>query len=135
MKAKDKQNLISEAKKIFKKYPIIKLVYFFGSQAKGDEGPMSDYDFAVFVDERDSKKLFDLKLELLNKLGQLVGEGKIDVVILNNVKSPELKYNIIKDGQLIYEEEPFRVLVEPKILREYFDFHSMLLRYNLTKSL
>ena len=34
---------------IFKDYPEIKLVYFFGSKARGEGGPLSDYDFAVYT--------------------------------------------------------------------------------------
>lgn len=59
--------------------------------------------------------------------------NKIDVCILNDLKSPELKYNIIKNGYLVYEKEPFKLLVEPPILNEYFDFHQSLSRYHLTK--
>jgi len=53
--------------------------------------------------------------------------------MLNLIEGPELKYNIIKEGKLIYEKEPYKVLIEPRILNEYFDFRMSLLRYNLTK--
>ena len=68
-----------------------------------------------------------------DKISRLLGTDKIDVVILDMAESPELKYSIIKEGKLIYEKEPYRVLLEPKILNEYFDFHSILSRYGLTK--
>jgi hypothetical protein len=58
----------------------------------------------------------------------------IDIVILNLARSPELKYQIINGGRLIYEKEPFKVLIEPRILNEYFDFQKMLLKYNLTEA-
>ena len=124
-----------QLKSLFKSYPEIKLVYLFGSRAMGKSGPMSDYDFAFYLDEKDKKKMSDLKLVLMAKLGHLLKTDKIDLVILNIAEGPELKYNIIKEGKLIFEQEPFKVLIEPKILNEYFDFHSLLLRYNLTKSL
>jgi hypothetical protein len=76
--------------------------------------------------------MFDLKFELMDKISRVLGSDKVDIVILNLVESPEMKYNIVKEGKLIYEEEPYKVLIEPKILTEYFDFHSMLLRHNLT---
>jgi predicted nucleotidyltransferase len=117
---------------LFLKYPKVKLVYFFGSQAKNEAGPLSDYDFAFYLEEKDTKKLFDLKLDLISNLSQILKTNKIDVVILNEIESPELKYNIIKEGKLIYEIEPFRLLIEPRILNDYFDFHYSLLRYNLT---
>jgi len=125
---------IDNLKKLFQSKSQIKLVYLFGSQVSQKTGPLSDYDFAFYIDEKDKKKLFDLKLNLISKLSQLLKSDKIDVVILNMVESPELKYNIIKDGKLIFEREPYRILIEPQILNSYFDFHNLLLRYNLTKA-
>jgi len=124
------QNLNS----LFLKYPQIKLVYLFGSQASQKTGPLSDYDFAFYLEEKDKKKSFDLKLDLISSLSRILKTDNIDVVILNEVESPELKYNIIKEGKLIYEIEPYRLLVEPRILNDYFDFHYLLLRFNLTKA-
>ena len=125
---------IKELIAIFENNPLIKLVYFFGSKAAGKQGPMSDFDFAVYLDENDSNKILDSRLSLMDKLSRLLKTDKIDVVILNITQSPELKYNIISQGKLIYEEQPFRVIVEPKILNEYFDFHYSLSKYNLTKA-
>lgn len=123
---------LAQLKKIFKAEPKIKLVYFFGSRARGEAGPMSDYDFAVYLDEKNEKKLFKMRADLMNKIGKMLKTDKVDVVILNSAESPELKFNIIKEGYLIYEQEPFRVLIEPKIMNEYFDFYIMLKKYKLT---
>jgi hypothetical protein len=129
MKQKDLKNLV----RIFEKYPQIKLVYFFGSRAKGKSGPMSDYDFAFYLDERESKKVFELKFKLNDEISRLLKTDKIDLVMLDITRSSELKYDVIKNGKLIFEREPYKVLVEPKILNEYFDFMMMLRKYNLTK--
>ncbi|KKT25523.1 MAG: polymerase, beta domain protein region protein [Parcubacteria group bacterium GW2011_GWA2_43_9b] len=120
---------------VFASYPEIKLVYFFGSHAIGQEGPMSDYDLAFYSDEKDRKTFFDLKLELINEISRILHTDDLDVIALNSATSPELKYNIIKDGRLIYEKEPFRILIEPRILSEYFDFRDLLLRHNLTRAI
>jgi len=125
---------IKNLNSLFLKYPQVKLVYLFGSQASQKTGPLSDYDFAFYLEEKDKKKLFDLKLDLISSLSRILKTDNIDVVILNEVESPELKYNIIKEGKLIYEIEPYRLLVEPRILNDYFDFHYLLLRFNLTKA-
>ncbi len=53
---------------VFKLYPQVKLVYFFGSRVKDKSGPLSDYDFAVYLDEKDKKLRFDIKLSLMGKL-------------------------------------------------------------------
>lgn len=120
---------------LFAKYPEIKLAYFFGSRAEGKEGPTSDYDFAVYLDEKDRQKMFDIKSLLMDDLTRALETDKVDIVILNTAESPEIKYQIIKDGKLIYEKAPYRILIEPRILQAYFDFHQMLVRHNLTKAI
>lgn len=119
---------------VFRKEPSVKLAYLFGSQITGKTGPLSDYDFAVYLDGKGKKKMFDIKLELLAALSKVLKTDEIDLVVLNTTAMPELKYGIISEGQLIFEREPFKVLVEPMILNEYFDFYSMLKKYNLTKA-
>ena len=82
-------------------------MYFLGSRATGVAGPLSDYDFAFYINERNKKKLFDIKFILMHKISRLLKTDNVDVVILNLTESPELKYNIIKEGELIYEKELF----------------------------
>ncbi len=124
----------SDLVSVFVDYAEIKLVYFFGSKAEGKAGALSYFDFAFYIDQKDHKKLYELKLSLIDRLSLFLKTDKVDVALLNLIDSPEMKYNIIKYGKLIFEREPFKVLIEPKILNEYFDFHSMLLRNNLTKA-
>lgn len=126
--------LMEKLAPLFEKYPTVKLVYFFGSRAEGKEGPMSDYDFAIHLDEKNRKKMFNTKSLLMDEISLALKTEKIDIVILNTTESPEIKYEIIKNGKLIYEKEPYKVIIEPDILREYFDFHAMLVRHNLTKA-
>jgi len=129
----NKQKL-QQLKSIFKLYPEVKLVYFFGSKANNTSGPLSDYDFGIYLDENDTKNIFNIKSHLFDQISHKLKTDKVDLVILNTTDSPELKYNIIKEGKLIFEQEPFKVIVEPRILNEYFDFHTLLLKHNLTKN-
>lgn len=128
------QDQLKKLESIFHSHPEVKLAYFFGSKATGKDGPLSDYDFAVYVDENDKKKIFDIRFALMDKISRLFQTDQLDVVMLNVTESPELKYNIIAQGRLIYEKEPFRLIVEPRILNEYFDFRHFLLKYHLTKA-
>lgn len=128
VKNKELKKIIS----IFKRFPKVKLAYFFGSRATKKEGSLSDYDFAVYLDERNKERLLTAKFRLFYELSRALGTDNVDVVILNLAESPELKFNIINEGILIFEREPFRLMVEPKILNEYFDFHSLLVRHHLT---
>jgi predicted nucleotidyltransferase len=119
---------------IFESHPEVKLVYLFGSTASDNRGPMSDFDFAVFLGEKDKRKIARIRFQLMDELSRALGTDKIDVVMLDSAESPELKYNILQEGKLIFEREPFRVLVEPRILNEYFDFHFTLKRHGLTSA-
>ena len=121
-------------KNIFRSFPDVKLAYIFGSRANGEEGPLSDYDFAVYFDLKDKIRMSDIRFQLSDKLSRELKTDKIDLVVLNMTEGPELKYNIIKDGRVIYEEEPYKLLFEPRVLNEYFDFRAMLLRHGLTRA-
>lgn len=126
--------VLKELVALFEEYPEVKLVYLFGSRATGKNSSLSDYDFALYLDTRDTRRMHDIRFELYDRVGRLLKEDNIDIVILNLVESPEFKYLVIKDGKLLLEREPFRVLVEPRILNEYFDFQMLLRRYNLTRA-
>jgi predicted nucleotidyltransferase len=110
--------------KVCKKHPQIKLVYFFGSMAAGKGGPNSDFDFAVYMDGLLKKERHELRMTLFAELSALLGTDAVDLVLLNDVESPEMKYNVIKTGIMVYLEEPYKVLIEPKIMSEYFDLIS-----------
>ncbi len=118
---------------MFKKYPAVELAYLFGSRANDTAGPTSDYDFAVYFEGLDSLAGGDLRLKIQTELSQIVGSDQVDLVLLNNTTAPELKYEIIKNGRVLHEIEPARLIVEPQILNEYFDFREILRHYQLTK--
>lgn len=121
-------------RKIFSKFPQIKLAYFFGSRATGNYGPMSDYDFAFYLEEKDAMKRFDIRLKLDAAISNFLKTNEVDIVILNDSTMPELNYEII-NGKLIYEKEPYRVVVEPQVIDKYIDFSDLLLKYGLTKGI
>ena len=129
---------MKESKKlssVFRAYPEIKLVYFFGSRARQENSKLSDYDFGVYLDTKDKARMSEIKIDLIVKIGRMLKTDYIDVVILNLTDNPDIKYFIVKEGLLIYEKEPFKVIVEPRIFNEYFDFHKMMLKHKLTKAL
>lgn len=134
IKKSSEYDKIKELQKYFELYPQIKLVYLFGSKAEGKDGPLSDYDFAVYLDEKDKKKRDDLRLKLIADISSKLKTNEVDVCILNDIEAPEFKYNVVKNGILIFEKEPFKLLVEPHIFNEYFDFRHSLIKYNLTKA-
>jgi len=122
-------------KKTFESEPKVRLAYFFGSAAIGEKGPLGDYDFAVYFGGKSRKQDSGAQSRLITKLSGVLGTDKVDVAILDSIESPEFKYNVIKNGVIVFEKEPARVVLEPKILNEYFDFHSLLVKNKLTKAL
>ncbi|MDH7476334.1 MAG: nucleotidyltransferase domain-containing protein [Microgenomates group bacterium] len=120
-----------DTKKIFGKYPEIKLVYFFGSKAFGRAGLLSDYDFAVYFDEKTTPlQRTNIKIRLnVDLMGELK-TNNIDIVSLNDRLDPLLKYEIISKRKILYEKQPYRLKIEPMILSEYFDFYTFIDRRN-----
>jgi predicted nucleotidyltransferase len=98
------------------------LGYLFGSQAAGLEGPLSDVDVAVLLDERLSKaKRFELRLELARRLSSLLRTGKVDVIVMNDAPVT-LNYEIIKHGKaLVVRDDELKLETESKILSMYLD--------------
>lgn len=114
----DKFNDI-KIKKIFSDENDILLAYIFGSQLKGKTGPLSDYDFAVFLSKKPS---FQFKYKLKNKLVNFLDTGRVDLVILNDTFI-ELKYNIIATGKIIFQKNSIiRTEFEADTLSKYFDY-------------
>lgn len=113
----------SKLNSLFTRYKEIKLVYLFGSQATKKTTPLSDFDFAIYLDEKTSlNRKNDIILTLIAKISAILKTDKLDLVILNNSILPLLKFNVLKEGILIYQQPPYKVLVEPAIYNEYFDF-------------
>lgn len=111
-------------KKVFKKFKV-EIAYIFGSQVKGKVNKLSDYDFAVlFSKEVPKNKYFDYKVRIISELLRLVETDHVDLVVLNNPKTPLLlKYNIIKEGKVIYsKDDKKRAQLEFNILRRWLDW-------------
>jgi len=116
-----------QLKQLFSSIDGIHLAYLFGSQITSQKGPLSDYDFAVYFDDNLTHvKRNNLTLELHQKIAKIVKTDAIDLVVLNQNNNSILKFNIIKDGVLLYQKEPYKVIIEPAIMSEYFDFKQFL---------
>ena len=100
----------------------VQLAYLFGSYAKGTESPLSDIDIAVFLRNPVShSEAFDKAVLLTHKLIGVLHKNKVDVIILNTA-TPPIKFNAIKDRQIIYNrDEKQRVDFEVRTMNEYFD--------------
>lgn len=108
---------------LFSQFEEIKLVYLFGSQATKRVTLLSDYDFALYLDPKikiNRKK--EIILTLIAEISTILQTDELDLTLLNDSIFPLLKFNILKEGILIYQKYPYKILVEPTIYNEYFDF-------------
>lgn len=96
----------------------VKLIYVFGSYAKGTNIENSDLDIALYLEgEADGF----IKLDILYDLVGILNRDDIDLVILNNVDEV-LKFQIIKYGKIIYMEDLYsKVIFESRVMAEYMD--------------
>jgi predicted nucleotidyltransferase len=99
MENKIMDEVLKQICEIAKKYNTEKLVLF-GSRARGDNSPVSDYDIAVFktcISVYD-KASFSLDVEDIETL------KKIDIIFIDEKLEDKLMENIKKEGIIIYEQ-------------------------------
>ena len=109
----------NDVKEIFAEEKNILLTYIFGSQVTGKTGPLSDYDFAVFLSQ---KPPFQFKYKLKNRLLSVLDSKQVDLVILNDTPI-ELKYKVIVTGKVIFQKNSIvRTEFEADTLSQYFDY-------------
>lgn len=113
-------DLINSLKEIIKDYPVV-FAYLFGSYATGMEGPQSDIDLAVHLNEVDGDKRFDIRLRLIRSVLSKYKIEHADVIILNDAPL-RLYYNIIKSGIIIYSDDELkRMREETRVISLYLD--------------
>ena len=104
---------------IFSSLPVISC-YLYGSQTGKNANEESDYDIAVFVDDKSKADYRDF----LSKIGtNFFNIEKLHLTIVDlNSSSPFFLYKIIKNGKLLYEKRlRDHVILESFVMRLYFD--------------
>lgn len=76
-------DISGKATAVFRRFPAVKLAYLFGSQASGNVGPMSDHDFAVYLDGVAAHEMTDIHLRPICELQKALDADAIDLVVLN----------------------------------------------------
>ncbi len=96
---------------ILEQVPYLKLLVLFGSRARGDHFPSSDWDFALLFDE-ELRQQYEpgggwncyRSWSVLQRIFGL-GDDEMDWIDLKNA-SDLLAHGIARDGVAIYESEP-----------------------------
>ncbi len=94
------ERYIEQITRIFAVFPKVKIVYLYGSRARGDFRPDSDIDLAISAPDMD----FSEFLLLRSRLGDLPLIFKIDVVHFEKLTEDALKRNILKDAVAFYKK-------------------------------
>jgi len=113
----------------------VEVVYLFGSQTNGKANKLSDVDLAVLFKEGLSQsERFDLRLEYINKAGEILKmPDKTEVIDLKAVK-PMLVYNAIFPKQEIFVRSKKKMIeLEMRAVRQYLDMKYYLARINRTQ--
>lgn len=126
MPVKDMQPLVEllrtdHVQALFARHDVV-LAYLYGSQARGEAGPLSDVDIAVLFAPDLSKQIrFQHVLNLMYELGLILKRDDVQVVDLQRA-SPLLRHRVYYDGLVLYcPDDAVRVQFETTALRDYVD--------------
>jgi uncharacterized protein YutE (UPF0331/DUF86 family)/predicted nucleotidyltransferase len=103
----------------FERHEVV-LAYLYGSQARGNAGPLADVDVAVqFAAGPDRRERFHKLSELTGALGQVLARDDVYVVDLDAIP-PLLCHRIYRAGRVLYcPDETRRLAFEARALRCY----------------
>lgn len=93
-----------------------------GSQARGEAGPLSDVDLAVWHEPGlDWKQSWDLQLSLIGAACDALKTNEVDLVMLNEAP-PLFQHRAIRDAvRLVERDRDQRIRFEVKAVLDYFD--------------
>ena len=101
----------------------VMFAYLFGGLSKCEPKPLSDVDIAVYI--ADEAACTQAKIEIVEKLVDILGTDEIDLVVLNQ-SSLSLSMNILKQNQILVDKNPFmRHLYQSLTMRKYFDYNRL----------
>jgi len=111
---------LREAEGVLAQDSNVVFAYLFGGLAKKEIRPLSDVDIAVYL--RGTKNLAEYKVNLFDRITDVLGTDELDLVILNTAPI-SIAGRILQDKRTLVDEEPFlRHRFESLKLREFFDF-------------
>ncbi len=119
---KSVETLSEKLRRYFVQRDEIRLVYIFGSIAKGCANKLSDVDIAVFISEDSTKNYpYGYRAQIITDLMKILKTNNIDLVVLNRA-SPFLRFQVLRYGKLIFCRSKLeRIRFQVKTFNEYND--------------
>lgn len=124
------EEIEEKLKPFFEDNKDIDFAYIFGSQVSGKTNSESDIDIAVYLNKNKTKDYFEKRVSFITKLEAIL-KKRIDLIVLNEIKSIFFKFVIIREGKLVFERDHSkRVDFELRVMQEYYDFQPFSEQYN-----
>jgi predicted nucleotidyltransferase len=118
--ANGRPGIEKSVRQVIARNPHVILAYIFGSQVRGEIGPLSDIDIALLLNDAD--KTGTIQSNLRSEIAEALGQQRVDVVFLNRA-TVQFAYAIIAHGELLYQRDAgTRVEYEAKIMSLYCDY-------------
>lgn len=108
--------------RVFQKRDEVRVIYLFGSQARGTVANFSDIDIGVLLNEDFVKEsVYGYRADLTAELISLLRTNKVDLVVLNHAP-PLLAHRVLRDGIVLHcKDENERIAFEVKMLNRFLD--------------
>ncbi|MBA7555625.1 hypothetical protein ES705_48301 [subsurface metagenome] len=108
--------------RVFQKRDEVRVVYLFGSRARGTVSNFSDIDIGVLLNEGFVKEsVYGYRADLTAELISLLRTDKVDLVVLNHAP-PLLAHRVVRDGIVLHcKDESERIAFEVKMLNRFLD--------------
>ncbi|MBI2346258.1 MAG: nucleotidyltransferase domain-containing protein [Deltaproteobacteria bacterium] len=105
-------------------------LYLFGSRALAQQGPLSDYDYAVLLPAQGHQRgdrLYHQLYDLLTEISpRTLTNDVIDIVFLRDAPL-ELQFHVIRHGQVLFDVDPLaRLRFEERTMLLYCDYRPVL---------
>lgn len=115
---------------VLRQHKEVSFAYLFGSYAKGNVGPLSDIDIAVYFSRNIFRNdYFDLRIKIMGELIDMLKRNDVDFVVLNEAP-PLLGHRILKEGKLIFcQDKKENLDYEVRAVLNYLDWKPYLEKY------
>ena len=117
-----RDEIVEQLRAALLEHPVVLEAYLFGSAARGEAGPESDIDIAVYLDPGVEEPPMGHAAVLTTALMAALHQDNIDLVTLNTAP-PLLYHRVLRDGiRLVARDVRATITREGRALSRYCDY-------------